>query len=380
LNIRIHASLDEISATDWDKLNQTGNPTVSHRFLSALEHNNCVGKKFGWVGHHIAAYDESDALVGAMLLYIKDNSYGELVFDWSWADAFHRSGLPYYPKGVCAIPYTPATGPRLLVAAQANADEVRNHLFDAALQQARLLQLSSLHWLFTNEADTGFLQQHGLAIRLDCQYHWHNQGYQDFDDFLSRLTSRRRKEIRRERRLAHESGLQIDVVSGHQASTQQLLDAAHFYQTTYDKKAGLATLNHGFFCELAEHAPDTLLLIFARDHDRAIACAIFFVGADTLYGRNWGCDTYIPNLHFELCYYQGIDYCIDHGLQHFEPGAQGEHKISRGFMPTETWSAHWIAHDAFRAAITDFASNEKRAMQAHIEILKEKSPYKQSVR
>jgi len=376
LNIRIHTSLDEINATAWDKLNQTGNPTLSHRFLSALEHNNCVGRKFGWIGHHLAAYDESDTLVGAMLLYIKDNSYGELVFDWSWADAFHRAGLPYYPKGVCAIPYTPATGPRLLVAAQVNADEVCNYLYDAALQQAGLLRLSSLHWLFTNEADTHFLQQRGLAIRLDCQYHWTNQAYQDFDDFLSRLTSRRRKEIRRERRQARESGLQIDVVNGHQASAQQLLDAAHFYQTTYDKKAGLATLNHGFFCELAEHAPDALLLIFARDRDRAIACAIFFVGSDTLYGRNWGCDTYIPNLHFELCYYQGIDYCIKNGLQHFEPGAQGEHKISRGFMPTETWSAHWIAHNAFRAAITEFASNEKRAMQVHIDILKEKSPYK----
>ncbi|HED17762.1 MAG TPA: GNAT family N-acetyltransferase [Gammaproteobacteria bacterium] len=376
MDIRIHSSLDEINPADWDRLNQTTNPTLSHRFLSALEHNNCVGEKFGWVSHHIAAYDESDTLVGAMLLYIKDNSYGELVFDWSWADAFHRAGLPYYPKGVCAIPYTPATGTRLLIAAQANADEVCSHLFDAALQQARQLRLSSLHWLFTNETDTRFLEQHGLAIRLDCQYHWHNQAYQDFDDFLSRLSSRRRKEIRRERRLARESGLQIEIVNGHQANTQQLLDAAHFYQTTYDKKAGLATLNHGFFCELAEHVPETLLLIFARDSDRTIACAIFFVGPDTLYGRNWGCVTYIPNLHFELCYYQGINYCIKNGLKHFEPGAQGKHKISRGFMPSETWSAHWIAHDAFRTAIAEFSSNEKRAMQAHIEILKEKSPYK----
>jgi len=376
LNIRIQTSLDEINAADWDRLNQTGNPTLSHRFLSALEHNNCVGRKFGWISHHITAYDESDTLVGAMLLYIKDNSYGELVFDWSWADAFHRAGLPYYPKGVCAIPYTPATGSRLLVAARANADEVRNHLYEAALQQAQQLRLSSLHWLFTDENDTRFLQQQDLAIRLDCQYHWHNQAYQDFDDFLSRLTSRRRKEIRRERRLARESGLEITIVNGHQASAQQLLDAAHFYQTTYDKKAGLATLNHGFFTELAEHAPGTLLLMFAGDRDRNIACAIFFVGPDTLYGRNWGCDTYVPHLHFELCYYQGIDYCIKNGLQHFEPGAQGEHKISRGFMPTETWSAHWIAHEAFSAAITEFASNEKRAMQAHIETLQEKSPYK----
>jgi len=377
MKIRIHTSLDEINATDWDRLNPTANPTLSHRFLSALEHNNCVGQKFGWIGHHLAAYDESDVLVGAMLLYIKDNSYGELVFDWSWADAFHRAGLPYYPKGVCAIPYTPATGPRLLIAPHCNAAEIRAYLIDAALQQAEQLQLSSLHWLFTDQADTRFLQQRGLIVRLDCQYHWHNQAYQTFDDFLSRLTSRRRKEIRRERRLACASGLQIDVVNGHQASARQLLDAAHFYQTTYDKKAGLATLNHGFFGELAEHAPDSLLLIFARDKQRTIACAIFFVGPDTLYGRNWGCDRYVANLHFELCYYQGIEYCIQNGLQHFEPGAQGEHKISRGFMPTATWSAHWIAHDIFRAAITDYARNEKRAMQAHIENLQEKSPYRQ---
>lgn len=376
MNIRVHSSLDQINATDWDHLNHTGNPTLSHRFLSALEHHHCVGRKFGWIGNHLAVYNGADQLIGAMLLYIKDNSYGELVFDWAWADAYQRAGLPYYPKGVCAIPYTPVTGPRLLVAPEQNTGEISTQLIDAALQLAGQLHLSSLHWLFTDQADTRLLEQHGMAMRLGCQYHWHNQQYDQFDDFLSQLSSRRRKEIRRERRQVRESGLQIDIVNGRQATQQQLHDADHFYQTTYDKKAGLATLNFGFFSELAEYMPDSLLLIFARDQQHNVACAIFFVGPDTLYGRNWGSDIYVPNLHFELCYYQGIEYCIQNRLQHFEPGAQGEHKISRGFMPGATWSAHWIADDTFRNAISEFACNEQRAMQAHIEILQQKSPYK----
>ncbi len=376
MNILVHTSLDEISAADWERLNTTANPTLSHTFLSTLEHNHCVGETFGWLGHHLAAYDDNDQLVGAMLLYLKDNSYGELVFDWSWAEAYHRQGLPYYPKGVCAIPYTPATGPRLLVAPGQDSDRVAAQLIEAALQQAHEQRLSSLHWLFTDPADTRLLQQQGMSTRLDVQYHWHNRQYRDFDDFLSRLTSRRRKEIRRERRQVQQTGLQIELISGHDATAQDLLDADAFYRSTYDRKYGVATLNAGFFLELASHAPDSLLLVFARQKQARVACAIFFVGPDTLYGRNWGCNTYVPNLHFELCYYQGIEYCIHNGLETFEPGAQGEHKISRGFLPVETWSAHWIADQGFRAAIDEFTHNEQRAMQAHIEILSEKSPYK----
>ncbi len=373
MRVTVHDSIDQISAADWNRVAGTGNPFLQHAFLAALEHNGCVGTEFGWLPQHLAAYDDRDFLVGAAPLYLKDNSYGEFVFDWSWADAYGRAGGQYYPKLVAAIPYTPATGPRLL----AQATEVKQALLDASIALARRLRVSSLHWLFPPEAEIELMEGAGMMRRTGCQFHWHNRGYRDFDHFLERFSAQKRKKLKRERRRVEESGLQIERVHGHQATEHQLEVAAEFYRTTFDKKWGVATLNLGFFQEVARSMGERLLLVMARDSARYVAAAICFRSDDALYGRHWGCNADYHSLHFELCYYQGIDYCIDEQLQLFEPGAQGEHKISRGFEPTPTWSAHWIADRGFATAIGDFLRREQVGMRHYMDELAEHTPYKE---
>jgi hypothetical protein len=376
LTTTIIDSLDEVSSLEWNQLAGADNPFLRHEFLAALERHGCVGKRWGWLPQHIIIRDDAGELLAACPLYLKDNSYGELVFDWAWAEAYQRHGLAYYPKLVSAVPYTPVTGPRLLTAPDADADALKRALLDAALDHARRLGVSSLHWLFTDEADTRFLQQHDMPLRLGCQFHWSNDGYRDFDDYLSRLTSKRRKEIKRERRHVREAGIELETLDGAQISEAQWATFHRHYRDTFERRGGYATLSLEFFRALARDMPENVLLVAAHHAGKHIASAFSLRGQTGLYGRHWGCDAEYDNLHFEACYYQGLDYCIAHGLRRFEPGAQGEHKISRGFMPTATWSAHWIAEPQFRGVIADFLQREQTAMRDHMATLGEHSPFR----
>lgn len=375
MQLRIVDHLDAIPAADWNALSDGRNPFLAHEFLSALEHHDCVGERYGWLPRHLAVYDR-DRLVGAAPLYLKDNSYGELVFDWAWADAYQRAGLRYYPKAVVAIPYTPATGPRLLVHPEADAVRVSDVLIEGALELCRELQLSSLHWLFTNAADTERLQARGLLLRRGVQFHWHNPGYRDFQDFLDTFTAEKRKKLKRERRRVFEQDIELRVVHGHEASDEEWRSAHGFYASTFDRKSGMATLCLDFFREIGRTMGERVVLVFAYAGKQPVACAINLRGPDALYGRHWGCSAEYHSLHFEACYYQGIDYCIRYGLKLFEPGAQGEHKITRGFVPTATWSAHWIADERFRTAIADYVQREARAVCDYADTLNEHVPYR----
>ena len=376
MQLKILTAIADVEAGQWNALAGTGNPFLRHEFLAALERNGCVGEKHGWIPRHLAALDARGQLLAAVPLYLKDNSYGEFVFDWAWADAYQRNGLHYYPKAVAAVPYTPATGPRLLIAAGADRQLLSAQLIELAEEWCRSERLSSLHWLFTNPLDTQTLEQAGLMLRLGCQFHWRNRGYRDFDDYLDSFSSRKRKKVRRERRYVREQDIELRVVHGHQASDEQLQVMSEFYRTTFEKKWGYPTLNLAFFRDLAASMGDQLVFFIAYKHGTIVAGAICLRGDDTLYGRHWGCCQDYHSLHFEACYYQGIDYCISHGLRTFEPGAQGEHKISRGFLPTATWSAHWIAHQGFRDIIARFLQQETGAMRDYMEELSGQSPFK----
>jgi len=376
MQFKIIESLQSIKADDWNRVAGTDYPFTRHEFLLALEQNDCVGEKFGWWPRFVVAYD-NDKLVGAVPVYLKDNSYGEFVFDWSWADAYKRAGLDYYPKYVVSIPYTPASGPRILVdAAHEQQTEIRQGLVQAVQQLAEQSGVSSLHWLFTDARDTVLLKEQGLMLRLGCQFHWTNHEYKNFDDYLQTFSAAKRKKIKRERRRAEEQGIELEVLHGNEMSDEQWQVYHHFYLDTFDRKWGMATLSLGFFKQLGRTMPNNVVVVFAKFQGQYVASAFNIKGEHTLYGRHWGCNADFHSLHFEACYYQGLEYCIKHGLQHFEPGAQGEHKISRGFLPTRTWSAHWIAHPEFKQAITAFCMQEQREMELYIEELNSHSPFK----
>ena len=371
----ISKSLDEVPNDAWNTLIGTDKPFLRHEFLVALERHQCVGDASGWIPQHILLFN-GDKLLGAVPQYLKYNSYGELVFDWAWADAYHRTGRLYYPKLVVAVPYTPATGPRLLIAPDADSNTVANKLILHAMEHAKDAQVSSLHWLFPQDEDLQRLAGHGFMPRLGCQFHWNNEGYRDFNDYLDRFTSSKRKKIRRERRQVAESGVIISRLYGDELTDGQWRAVHRHYVSTFERRGGYATLSLDFFLELSRTMPKQLVIMLAEHQGKPVASAICFRDDDSLYGRHWGCDVQFQNLHFEACYYQGLEYCIEQGLSRFDPGAQGEHKISRGFLPTPTWSAHWIADPQFRKAIDDFLRRETLGMQHYIRELGEHSPFK----
>jgi hypothetical protein len=378
MNITIAGAIKEINAGEWNALAGLNYPFVRYEFLSALETHHCVGERYGWIPQHITLRDNNQKLVGAVPLYLKDNSYGEFVFDWSWADAYHRSGLQYYPKLVVAAPYTPAAGPRLLIAGDEDYHSIANQLIAASLQHADSLKVSSLHWLFTNTRDTQQLMQNGFMQRLGCQFHWTNPGYENFEHYLQALSRSKRKNIVRERRHVSDANVQLEIFNGDEAAERHWHIFHRYYESTFMKLGGYATLSEEFFQDVASAMPDSIVLVMARQDKQYIAAALSFRGGDALYGRHWGCEKEINSLHFEACYYQGIEYCIRHGLRRFEPGAQGEHKIARGFLPTPTNSAHWIANPQFKNAIRDFLDRETRGMQHYMQQLQEHSPFKQT--
>ena len=379
LHSTLIGSLDDVFSEDWDRLVGTHQPFLRHAFLHALERHGCVGERWGWYPRHLLLY-EGGRLLGALPQYLKTNAYGELVFDWTWAEAHERSGLPYYPKLVTAVPYTPASGRRLLIHPEADAEAVRHGLIAAAIEHARAAHVSSLHWLFPDDTDREALAEAGMLIRQGVQFHWHNAepGYADFDDYLAHFSSAKRKKVRRERRQVAESGVEIRQFHGEQLSDAEWQVVHRHYASTFARLGGHATLSEAFFREVSRRLPGQVVVFLARRAGRPIASAICLRDADTLYGRHWGCDEQYAGLHFELCYYQGLDYCIRHGLRRFDPGAQGEHKISRGFLPTPTWSAHWIAHPGLRGAIADFLQRESEAMERYRVELGEHAPYRRN--
>lgn len=377
MQIEIIQSLSDVSADEWNALSDGNNPFVRHEFLAALETHGAVSEKYGWLPCHVVIR-EAGVLLAAMPMYMKNNSYGEFVFDWSWADAYARNGLAYYPKLVTSIPYTPASGPRFLVRADADYEMLARTLLSVAIQFAGEHQFSSWHGLFTDAQDTAMLkQQPEIMLRLGCQFHWHNQGYRDFDDYLDEFVSKKRKQIKRERRIVQEQHVELEILNGHQITDTQWAIYHRFYESTFLRKNGMPTLSLEFFQEIATTMPDNIVLVMARHQGEYVASAFNLRGQNTLYGRHWGCAQHFEQLHFEACYYQGLDYCIQHGLRSFEPGAQGEHKIARGFLPTETWSAHWIADPQFKNGIAQFLQQETRGMLHYIDELATHSPFKQ---
>ncbi len=373
--VRIHNSLDDLPATAWDRLGGERDPFVSHAFLAALERHACLAP-FGWHPRHVTLHDADGSLRGAVPFYVKENSYGEFVFDWEWAEAYQRAGLDYYPKGVVGVPYTPATGPRLLLA-DPEDDAGARQLIDAVHGLARELDLSSVHWNFLEPRDGERLRAAGLLPRTGWQYHWEHRGEADFDALLMGFTRDKRKKIRQERRRAAASGLHFETVHGDAASAGDWAAFHALYLRLFERKWGMPTLSQGFFAELGARLGQRVVLQLARAADGAmVAAALFLRGDRTLYGRHWGCRETVDGLHFELCYYRGLEYCLAHGLQRFEPGAQGEYKIARGFLPNLTRSAHWIADDRFRTALGEHLARERRAVRHQVDMLATHTPYR----
>ncbi len=375
--IEILNHISQIDAHHWNALVQDNNPFLRHEFLNALEIHDCVGENFGWLPRHIAIYDDSE-LVAAMPLYEKYNSYGEFVFDQAWAEAWQQHGFRYFPKLVSAIPYTPAVGQRLLVKNGIATETIFPLLIKVLKDVAAQLNASGFHILFPEETELQWLQTQGMLIRHDCQFHWHNKNYQSFADFLAQLSSRKRKNIVKERQSVVQAGVTLKRLNGHQATAQDWQLMAHFYQRTFEEKWGTATLNADFFQEVAGLLPEQVLLVLAEQNNHCIAGALMFVSDSRLYGRFWGCDKTIKGLHFEACYYQGIEYCIENNLAVFEPGAQGEHKVARGFVPTLTRSAHVLMQDHFKQSIMQFVEHEKNNVLHYIDDVNRHLPYKKS--
>ena len=355
------------------------NPFISHDFLSSLERSGSVGARTGWMPQHLLAEDESGALVGAVPCYLKSHSRGEYVFDAGWADAYERAGGDYYPKLQVSVPFTPATGRRLLVRPGPDAEKMQVALADALVQLCRMREASSVHLTFMTEEEWRLLGTRGFLQRNDQQFHWENAGYGRFEDFLAALAARKRKAIRRERRESLIAGIEVHWLTGSDL-TEAVWDAFFaFYIETGSRKWGRPYLTRDFFSLVGERMADRILLVMAKRAGRWIAGAINFIGSDTLFGRNWGAVEHHPFLHFELCYYQAIEFAICRKLKYVEAGAQGEHKLARGYMPRTTYSAHFIADPALRRAIAQYLSRERAYVAAAGEELSAMAPFRKDL-
>jgi predicted N-acyltransferase len=372
LRVEIAGSIAEFDAGEWNALAGGGYPFLQHEFLHAAERTGCVAAETGWRPRHVGLLDGKGRLQAAMPLYEKTHSWGEFVFDWSWAHAYERAGLEYYPKLVSAAPFTPAPSRRLL----AGNPEHAARLIEAAREFASDCGFSSVHVLFPEQRELEALRDAGMKLRKDCQFHWHNRGYVDFDDFLATFSSKKRKKVRRERRRVAEQGISFRRLSGAEMDAAIWTDVYELISMTFLRRGSLPYLSLEFFEEVSKRMPDNLLVILAEKDRQPIAAAVFYDGEDAIYGRYWGADASYNALHFETCYYQGIDYCIEKGRRRFEPGTQGEHKISRGFTPVETWSAHWLARPEFFSAVSQFLDAEKRHVDRYVDAVTSHSPYK----
>jgi len=368
--LRIIEDPADLPPAEWNAL--TGSdPFLSHAYLQALQESGCATAPFGWQAQFITLWQD-EHLVGAIPLYLKMNSYGEHVFDFAWANAYHQHGLSYYPKLVCAVPFTPVTGSRLL----ATTPEIRSLLLETALEFARESGVSSLHCLFLDDADRTEAQAQGMMLRQDVQFHWQNPGYRDFEDFLSALSRDKRKRIRQERRKVKEAGIELRRITGDKATAEDWSFFASCYLHKREEHHSPPALNEDFFQRIGTTMPNNTLLVIATREGRPIASALNIVTGDVLYGRSWGTFEFHSGLHFETCYYQAIEFCISHNIKTFEGGAQGEHKLARGFLPVPTRSAHWLAHPQFALAVESYLQRETAAVSEYIDELNERSPFK----
>jgi uncharacterized protein len=381
--VRIASRIADVPGQEWDACScgiatQFDNPFITHAFFKALEESGSATRNTGWLPQHLLLEDDQGRLAGCMPCYLKSHSQGEYVFDHGWADAYLRAGGSYYPKLQASVPFTPVAGKRLLVRLGADQGEREAILLEAAIELTERLGISSLHITFLTRPEWELVGELGFLQRTDQQFHWQNAGYQSFEDFLEALSSRKRKAIRKERREALAGGIEIEWVTGR-ALTEAHLDAFFaFYMDTGSRKWGSPYLTRRCFSLLAETMADQMLLVLAKRAGRYIAGALNFIGADALYGRYWGGIEEHPYLHFEVCYYQAIEFAIAHKLIRVEAGAQGAHKLARGYLPVETYSAHYIADPALRRAVADYLKRERRAVAREIALLTEDSPYRQS--
>ncbi|KAH6814825.1 acyl-CoA [Perilla frutescens var. frutescens] len=387
LSVRVVSSILDILPHEWDacSLDATGpekfNPFLTHGFLSSLEETGCAVKETGWVPQHIVAQDDSDNVLGVIPLYLKSHSYGEYVFDHSWADAYYSYGSRYYPKLQCCVPFTPVTGPRILVRNTSSRDQVFDILVSALVALTIKFQVSSLHITFPSADELGKLKEKGFLQRNGMQYHWENRNYKSFDEFLMDMKQSKRKTIRQERKKISAQNLTMKRLRGYEIKAKHWDTFYKFYRNTTDNKWGTAYLTRDFFHTMASKLGDRVLLVTAEEGDELVAGALNLIGGDTLYGRLWGClpRAYYPNLHFEACYYQAIDAAIELNLDRVEAGAQGEHKIQRGYMPVTTYSCHYILDEGFRKSISDFLARERAQLELVMKLLHESGPFKDNV-
>ena len=380
IRVEVVSRIAEVSAAEWDECADAGgiNPFVRHAFFKALEDSGSCSARTGWQPQHLVVRDQDARIVACMPIYLKSHSYGEYVFDWGWADAYDRAGGSYYPKLQCAVPFTPATGPRLLVRAGA-PEKCYDILIAGAVELARQHKVSSLHVTFPTRAEWGRLGAAGFLKREGKQFHWENRGYASFDDFLGELSARKRKAIKKERREVADAGVTLKRLTGAEITEGHWDSFYRYYRSTIDQRTwGRAYLNREFFSRLGATMSELALLVIAEHGGERIGGALNLVCADTLYGRNWGCTREVKFLHFEACYYQAIEHAIERKLKWVEAGAQGPHKIQRGYLPRETYSAHWIADSNFRDAVQRFVQQERREIDREIDGLMEYSPYRKT--
>lgn len=375
ITLTVHKAIAEIPAADWDACAGGVNPTVGYTFLQAMEESGSATARTGWAPQHLSLADAAGRIVGVVPLYLKSHSYGEYVFDYGWADAYERAGGRYYPKALAAVPFTPVPGPRLLVRPDA-PPETRSHLVAGLAEFTRQRGLSSLHVNFPDDADAAALFAAGFLQRVGQQFHWTNNGYKTFDDYLAALNSRKRKAVNKERREALAPGLEIDVLTGADLQPRHWDAFYRFYLATSDRKWGSAYLSRKFFALIGERMADNIVLVMARKGTQYVAGAFNILGSETIYGRNWGSYGDYKMLHFECCYYRAIEFAIEHGLKRVEAGAQGPHKLQRGYLPVPTYSAHFIPDPGFRRAVAQFLAREREMVEQKIEHLAEYSPFR----
>ena len=380
MKIHFIESIKNIDETTWNNLVDSDYPFMQHSFLLSLEESKCVGEGTGWYTFHLVVKEEED-VIALMPMYIKTDSHGEFIFDWSWADAFYRNGMDYYPKLVSAIPFTPASGPRLCVLDESKRTHITSLIKEGLEEISIELGISSAHILLPEKKELTSYVDSGFSMRTSYSFHWFNNNYSDFDDFLKELTSRQRKNLRKERSKIFDQNIHMERIPGEDI-TEELWDSFFkFYQITYLKRGMQAYLNLDFFHKISERLPESLLLVIAKEAKTKghLAGALNFCDSKNLYGRYWGCLEEYDSLHFESCYYQGIEHCIEMKLNKFDPGVQGEHKIKRGFLPVETFSSHWIKDDRFKKAIDDFLIREREHILEYNERCKSLLPFKSSV-
>ena len=372
-------SIEKIKKEDWDAVLSCKYPFLKYEFLKALEVTNCVSPEQGWTPLHLIA-SENERIMAIMPLYIKTDSQGEFIFDWSWADAYYRNGLNYYPKLVSSIPFTPASGPRILITDETRSREVIEEISRALKQITEESDFSSVHILLANKDEIKDFSQENFSLRTSYSFHWFNNHYLSFENFLQDMTSRQRKNIKKERKKINDQGITVSRIYGSEITLEMLETFYQFYQVTYLKRGMRGYLNFEFFKQIVDSIPETIMLVLAKNNaGEYVAGALNFFDDEKLYGRYWGCLQEYDSLHFETCYYQGIEFCIEEKLKSFDPGVQGEHKIKRGFCPIETFSLHWIKDLRFKKAIDDFLDREREHILEYNQDRRALLPFKKEV-